>query len=105
MPPFNKLHALADAIPERGQELLDAYQAYGVSAVQQLAPVDTGNLKNSVGPAPGDDQDSRKVVVGANYGIYQEMGTMDMPAQPFVRPGFAALRAPFQRDVKAILKP
>lgn len=52
---------------------------------KSLAPVDTGNLKSSIGVGKVGPLES---VVGptANYGIYLELGTSRMPAQPFMGP-------------------
>ena len=52
---------------------------------KQLAPVDTGNLRNSISHA---QQDENTEVVGTNvsYAPYQEFGTSKMAAHPFLRP-------------------
>jgi HK97 gp10 family phage protein len=66
--------------------------AHDITAdAKTLAPVDTGNLKNSIGFS-----DLRKVgrsgslVVeigpSANYGLFVEMGTSRMAAQPYMGP-------------------
>lgn len=55
-----------------------------------LAPVDTGNLKNSIGHSDLRIGTSGQLVaeIGptANYGIFLELGTSRMPAQPFMGP-------------------
>lgn len=55
-----------------------------------LAPVDTGNLKNSIGHSDLRIGNSGQLVaeIGptANYGIFLEMGTSRAPAQPFMGP-------------------
>jgi HK97 gp10 family phage protein len=101
---FNHFVKLGNSLPERGSQLVSAYAAYWQSAASQLAPVDTGDLKNSVGFQMEGPHQAR-ISVGMNYGIHQEFGTMDMPAQPFLRPARASLAAPFQRDLKGMLKP
>lgn len=57
-----------------------------------LAPVDTGNLRNSISTSMVGDGRSAlmSVEVGptAAYGIYQEYGTSVMAAQPFLGPAF-----------------
>jgi hypothetical protein len=39
--------------------------------------------------------------VGAEYGIFQELGTRFMSAQPFLAPAAEAARPDFERAVKA----
>lgn len=63
--------------------------------MRQLAPVDTGRLRNSIGVTNGSDSRGPYVDVGptTDYAIHVEFGTSRMAAQPFVRPGLAeALR-------------
>lgn len=101
---FNHFAQLADDLPARGTQLVQAYAAFWESAASQLAPVDTGDLKNSVGHELTGPHDA-KVFATMEYAVHQEYGTIDMPAQPFMRPSRDALHAPFQRDLKAMLKP
>lgn len=51
-----------------------------------IVPVDTGNLKNSIGTDTGE----LSAVIGptADYGVYVEEGTSRMGPQPFMRPAF-----------------
>lgn len=49
------------------------------------APVDTGFLSNSI-QVDEVTEHQATVVAGAEYAIYQEMGTRFMPAHPFMRP-------------------
>lgn len=57
---------------------------------KRLAPVDTGNLRASIGmETTGDGRTgSMRVAVGptASYGSYVETGTSRMAAQPYLRP-------------------
>lgn len=69
-----------------------------------MAPVDTGNLRNSISTEiTGDGRSgSMTAIIGptAHYGIYQELGTSRMAAQPYLfpaadrhEPGFIAAMA------------
>lgn len=50
------------------------------------APVgETGFLRNSIGVLSATSREA-VIGVGAEYGVYQEMGTRFMRAQPFMRP-------------------
>lgn len=55
-----------------------------------LAPVDTGNLRNSIGYDLRHERDGSEAEIGptANYGIYLEYGTSVMAAQPYLGPAF-----------------
>jgi HK97 gp10 family phage protein len=71
---------------------------------QTRAPVRFGFLKASIqatriGPAHW------RVTVGAEYGIYQEFGTVHMAAQPYFRPAIEAVRAGFLQAMKGVVKP
>lgn len=66
------------------------------------APVRTGFLKNSIHIENGDDDLSKNVVVGANYGIYVEMGTRYMAAQPYFYPAVETVRPQFEAALSKI---
>lgn len=54
------------------------------------SPVDTGMLRNSIAPDPVDrDALAVDIVVHAEHGIYVEMGTRKMRANPFMRRAIA----------------
>ena len=57
-----------------------------VAGAQARAPVDTGNLKNSIGV----DFDALGFEAGptASYGGFVERGTSRMSPQPYMRPAF-----------------
>jgi len=84
-----------------GQEQLIAVAARNTEAeAKSSAPVDTGFLRNSI-------QASRagvahwKVAVGALYGLFVEMGTVNQTAKPYLLPAFrrqvAALKTALRR--------
>lgn len=52
---------------------------------KSIAPVDTGNLKGSIGVTRLDRLEA-EVGPTAEYGIYLELGTSRMAAQPFMGP-------------------
>lgn len=56
---------------------------------EQLAPVDTGALRESIHVEPGDRQGSYQVVAGVPYAVHVEFGTAHAPAQPFLTPAVA----------------
>lgn len=66
------------------------------------APVDTGFLRNSIASSFPDDQ-TGVVSVGAEYGIYVEMGTVHAPAQPFLLPAAERVMQGFEAELKKVL--
>lgn len=75
-----------------------------------LVAVDTGNLKNSIGHSDLRLGTSGQLAVEigptANYGIFLELGTSRMPAQPFMgpaadrnEPGFEAAMGQLAGDI------
>lgn len=68
------------------------------------APVDTGNLRNSIRMVDEVPLDGKaEVVVGAEYGLYVERGTRYNRAQPFLKPAVDKHRAAFEAAVAALL--
>jgi HK97 gp10 family phage protein len=86
------------------------------AAAQTLAPVDTGNLKNSIytktidgdqypgggsespvdNQVPPVDDVTAYVAVGALYGVYVELGTTRMPSHPYLAPATESVRPNFE---------
>lgn len=73
---------MSDEAVARGLELCGALWE---SDAKQLAPVDTGRLRNSIEHHP-EGNDTMVVGSDVEYAIYQEMGTSRMKAQPFLKP-------------------
>lgn len=124
------LGPLQAALRARAAELV-AKAAFDIEAVaKQLAPVDTGALKNSISAvtAAGSDYDANVgiaqglnpqaqiaaapepadeleafVVVPVHYAAYLEYGTVHMPAQPFLTPAVEAV-APSLRQAAGQLQ-
>jgi hypothetical protein len=56
--------------------------------IKRLAPVDTGQLRDSVVPTP------EGIEVRAPYAALVEFGTRHMEAQPYIRPAVYRYRSP-----------
>lgn len=65
------------------------------------APVDTGTLKNSI-QATRIGEAHWRVVVGVEYGMYVEWGTVHMAAQPFFQPAIQAVTPAFLRALRTL---
>lgn len=58
------------------------------ASAKTAAPVDTGNLRNSIGTDISNGGLTAVIGPGAAYGIYVELGTSRMAAQPFLGPAY-----------------
>lgn len=56
---------------------------------KKLAPVDTGNLRNSITHDVDDGETAAYIGTNVEYAPYQELGTIYMAAQPFLKPAVA----------------
>lgn len=79
--------------------------AYDIEAdAKALAPVDTGNLRNSITTSIGGDGRTGTMTADigptAEYGIHQEYGTSTQPGTPFMGPAFDR-RVPLYTEVLA----
>ena len=63
---------------------------------KDLAPIDTGALKNSIHVIKERPLE-RIIADGVEYGIYQEFGTSRMGAQPFLVPAVERVRKGFAK--------
>lgn len=93
----NDLHRLAQDFEESGRRARTLAEravrktALDVSATaKSIAPVDTGNLKNSIGMTVTSTADEITAEVGptAHYGVFLEYGTSRMAPQPYLGPAF-----------------
>lgn len=84
-------------ISNAGQRAHDkAVQVIGKAAaditgdMKQFVPVDTGNLKNSIGYDTFNEGSDSGAEIGptASYGLFIETGTSRMAPQPFAAPAF-----------------
>lgn len=76
----------ADEAPAKARTIMAAGAQRVVAAAQVKAPVDTGALKGSISA----DVDGLSFEVGptVEHGLYQELGTSEMPPQPYLAPAF-----------------
>lgn len=72
-----------------------------VAEARIAAPFRTGNLKSSIGGETGEL--SGRVSVGAEYGIYVELGTRYMAARPYLRPAFDRASDKLLKDLAGIV--
>jgi HK97 gp10 family phage protein len=56
-----------------------------VAEAKAEAPVDSGELRDSIREEPSSNPEKTKVVVDAPHAFWVEFGTRDRPADPFFR--------------------
>ena len=56
---------------------------------KKLTPVATGNLRNSITHEVDDGEPAAYIGTNVEYAPYQELGTIHMAAQPFLKPAVA----------------
>lgn len=97
-----RLRSLRAVVDGRAQQLIDK-AAFDVEAgAKERAPVLTGFLKNSIATEIHKLKDIVKV--GAEYGIFQELGTRYMRAHPYLVPALEAVRPKFLAAWKQLIK-
>ena len=83
-------------------------QTFGVAiagAAAQGAPVDTSALRNSIPSESHMETDLLYIVQdGVEYGIFQELGTSKMAAQPFLIPAVEAFTQRYQDAFKVLFE-
>lgn len=77
--------AVLSAVEAAKARALEIMGGMAESYAKQLAPVDTGNLRNSITHRQLDG-DTEIVGSAVEYAPYQELGTRKMKAQPYLRP-------------------
>lgn len=64
-----------------------ALEKIGLAAegyAKRLCPVDTGRLRNSI--THTTDDEAAYIGTNVDYAVYVEMGTVNTPAQPYLKP-------------------
>lgn len=97
------LAALAAALKPKAEQLVAKGTLDVEARAKALAPVDTGNLKNSIGSHAAGL--TGVVAVGADYGAYVEWGTTKTAAQPYLGPAVEAVRPGFEAAAAALFAP
>jgi HK97 gp10 family phage protein len=116
MESFNHFPQVAKALPKAVSRTIRKAAFDIQAAAAANAPVDTGNLRNSIytktsegnnypggantniidDQVPDVDEWTAYVAVAAAYGIYVEMGTRFMGAQPYLEPAVDGYASTFE---------
>lgn len=84
-------------------EVLENYAGLMAEKAAQDAPVDTGALRGSI-EYEMIDENTARIHDGVEYGIFQELGTSKMAAQPFFIPAIMSYVNAFIADIKRLFK-
>ena len=71
---------------------------------KKLAPVDTGNLRNSITHDVDDGEPAAYIGTNVEYAPYQELGTIHMKAQPFLKPAVNDHKDEYRKIIENELK-
>lgn len=96
---FNDLPKIADRLGVNAERIVAKVALDVQAGAQDRAPVDTGYLRGSIRAVRVGEAHWR-VTVGADYGIYPELGTRFMAARPYFGPAVQAVRGAFISKLK-----
>ena len=71
---------------------------------KKLAPVDTGNLRNSITHEVDDGEPAAYIGTNVEYAPYVCLGTIHMKAQPFLKPAVADHANEYRKIIENELK-
>ena len=97
---LRKLDAMGGNVIDALETAVNQTVLYAQSEARANAPVDTGMLKSSISTEFERSEESAIGTVYTNieYGLYQEMGTVNMPAHPFMVPAAKASESTFEQN-------
>jgi HK97 gp10 family phage protein len=98
----NLLPKLASKVKEGAIEVINSHAHSIAAAARQLAPVKTGELRDSIAVSESS-LGAVRVVAGAPHAVYVELGTSRMSARPFLRPAVESDRPGLIRDLEKVI--
>lgn len=98
--------ALSERMRRNISEVLNEGAASAVSLGKQLAPVDTGFMRDNVTQTDEASSTSLRSAIesGADYSVFVEYGTVNQDAQPFFTPTFESARRQVNNNLKRVLQ-
>ena len=87
--------------------LLRGLETCGLAAegyAKKLAPVDTGNLRNSITHTVDDGEPAAYIGTNVEYAPYVCLGTIHMKAQPFLKPAVNDHKDEYRKILENSLK-
>lgn len=83
---LTKLDVLPTMLEKNIDKMKEDTKGVGIKTAQDNVPVDTGELRSSI------KETKEGIEVGAKHGAPVEYGTFKMPARPFIRPAYEAMK-------------
>jgi HK97 gp10 family phage protein len=100
---FNHFGRIAAGLRPRAAQAV-AKAAHDIEGhAKAAAPIDTGFLASTI-RARALGAYEWEVAVGAHYGIYVELGTRFMAAQPYFAPAIERVRPSFEAAVRELVR-
>ena len=98
----SKLDRIVSNLEPGSVELVDEYTGLMLDKMQQDVPVDTGALRDSL----EREMEGATAILhdGVEYGVYQELGTSKMAAQPFFFSAVEAYMNPFFQSFSRLFR-
>ena len=99
------LDKLTAEMKPKAAKIVKTYGNMMTSTAITLAPVDTGNLINTISSnSQMVDELTYRIQDATEYGIFQEIGTSKMAAQPFIVPAVENWRDKFLKAFSELFK-
>ena len=100
---------------DNSKEIIEAMQQATVRALEKcglvaegyakkLAPVDTGNLRNSITHSVDEEEPAAYIGTNVEYAPYVCLGTIHMKAQPFLKPAVNDHKDEYRKILENSLK-
>lgn len=86
-------------VTQGAQTVLRATALSVERTAKQRAPVDTGNLRNSISTSISAGGMTAEIGPTASYGVYVEYGTRRMSPQPYMGPALEANAPMFEKAI------
>lgn len=103
-----RFRALPNEAARHIEKALDKSGAEVRDTARALAPVDTGDLKDSieyiVRPLPDDKGAAAYVIVEQFYGRFVEFGSQGRPARPYFFPAYRLMKKRVRNRIKRAVK-
>lgn len=95
-----RMAAIPNAVRDAVQPALDTSADELAARMKSLAPVDEGDLKDSIRKEQGTHELSRNVLTDDYKARWVEFGTVNQPAQPFFWPAYRLLKKRLTNRIK-----